>query len=589
MLTTTAIFLAAAVLAVPIFKRIGLGSVLGYLAAGAVIGPIGLGLIGEVESILHISELGVVLLLFIIGLELEPARLWRLRGAVFGAGGLQVVATALLLGLAALLLGAAIEVALVAALALSLSSTAFALQVLGEKNELVTPHGQAGFGILLFQDLAAIPMVAMIPLLGSGGGGDSERSTLLVAALAVAAVVGVIIAGRFLLGPLFRIVTMTRVRELSTATALLIVLGTALLMDAVGLSMALGAFLAGVVLADSPYRHELEADIEPFKGLLLGLFFIAVGMAADFRVVLERPLTVAGLALGLVVVKGAVLYAIGRYTGRAKGSSVSLAVSLSQGGEFAFVIFGAAAGARVMAPEIIELLVVVVTLSMCVTPLLFIVRDAVFARLAARGDAERREFDVIEDEHSRVIIAGFGRFGQIIGRVLSLRRISFTALDASPTQVDFVRRFGNRIFYGDASHVDLLRAAGAENADLFVLAIDDMETSMRTLETVQRNFPNLRVIARARNRQHAYALLGAGVERVIRETFHGSVEAARVALEDLGLPAGDARDVVWEFAERDEEQVRQSFHLRDDLDALIAAAREYTTQLESIFEADAER
>lgn len=588
MLSYTAIFLAAAVVAVPLFKRIGLGSVLGYLAAGAVIGPIGLGLIGEVESVLHISELGVVLLLFIIGLELEPSRLWRLRGAVFAAGGVQVVATALLIGLAALLLGAAIEVALVAALALSLSSTAFALQILGEKNELATPHGQAGFGILLFQDLAAIPMVALIPLLGSGGG-ESERGPLVVAALAVAAVVGVVVAGRFLLGPLFRIVTLTRVRELSTATALLVVLGTALLMDAVGLSMALGAFLAGVVLADSPYRHELEADIEPFKGLLLGLFFIAVGMAADFRVVLDRPLTVAGLALGLVAVKAAVLYAISRYTGRARGSSISLAVSLSQGGEFAFVIFGAAAGARVMAPEIIELLVVVVTLSMCVTPLLFIVRDAAFARLAARGDGEPREFDVIEDDHSRVIIAGFGRFGQIVGRVLSLRRISFTALDASPTQVDFVRRFGNRIFYGDASHVDLLRAAGAENADLFVLAIDDMETSMRTLETVQRNFPNLRVIARARNRQHAYALLGAGVERVIRETFHGSVEAARVALEDLGLPAGDARDVVWEFVERDEEQIRQSFHLRDDLDALIAAAREYTGQLESLFEADAER
>lgn len=583
MLSVITVFLVAAVVAVPIFKRLGLGSVLGYLAAGAVIGPVGLGLISDVEAILHISELGVVLLLFVIGLELQPSRLWRMRGVVFGAGGIQVVATGLAIGGAALALGAAVELAVVAALALSLSSTAFALQVLAEKNELASAHGRAAFGILLFQDVAAIPMVAAIPLLGAGGGGG-DRSALAAAGIAVGAIAAVIVAGRFLIRPAFRFIALARTRELSTASALLVVLATGLLMEQAGLSMALGAFLAGVVLADSEYRHELEASIEPFKGLLLGLFFVAVGMAADFRVVVERPLAVIGLALGLVAIKAAVLYGLGRLTRQSPESSISLAVALSQGGEFAFVLFAASTEARVLAPETVELLVVVVTLSMCVTPLLFIARDKLFARLATEPT---REFDVIDGDESRVIIAGFGRFGQIVGRVLGLAGIRFTALDASPTHVDFVRRFGNEIHYGDASRVDLLRAAGAEKAELFILAIDDFEMSMKTLETVQHHFPDLRVVARARNRPHAYALLGAGVDQVIRETFHGSLEAARHSLEALGLPAGEARDLVWQFAERDEQQVLSSYQLRDDLGALVTAAKEYADELKRLFESDA--
>ena len=584
MLTQVAIFLAAAVVAVPIFKRLGLGSVLGYLAAGAVIGPVGLDLIQEVEATVHIAELGVVLLLFVIGLELQPARVWRMRGAVFGVGSLQVLATAVLVGAAALLLGAGRDVALVAALGLSLSSTAFAMQVLGEKNELTSGHGRAAFGILLFQDVAAIPMLALVPLLGSGAA-ESTRSGWVQAALAAAIIVGLIFAGRFLVRPAFRFIALARSHELSTASALLVVISTSLLMQVAGLSMALGAFLAGVLLADSEYRHDLEASIEPFKGLLLGLFFVAVGMSADFRVVLERPGAVVGLVLGLVGLKMVVLYGLGRLTRLPARSSVSLGIAISQGGEFAFVLFGIAAGSGVLSQAAVELLVVVVTLSMCVTPLLFLARDAWFRRQARTGEA--REFDTIEDDDSRVIIAGFGRFGQIVGRVLSVKRIRFTALDSSPAQVDFVRRFGNRIYYGDPSRVDLLRAARADKAEVFVLAVDDMAASLRTLETVKNHFPHLRVVARARNRQHAYALLGAGVERVIRETFHGSLEAARMTLEDLGMPSSDAGEVIWQFAEYDEARVRQMAPMRDDMDALIASAREYTAELERLFDADA--
>jgi len=583
MLTISAIFLAAAVVAVPIFKRIGLGSVLGYLAAGVVIGPSGLGLIQEVEQTLHFAEFGVVLLLFLIGLELEPARLWRMRGAVFGLGGAQVLLTSLVVAGIALALDASTPAAVVAAVGLSMSSTAFALQVLGEKNELATPHGRSSFGILLFQDLAAIPALAFVPLLGPGGGGQGDpwvRAPVIVGVIA-----GVVLAGRFLLRPAFRYVAAARSHELSVASALLVVVGTGIVMHSVGLSMALGAFLAGVLLADSEYRHELEANIEPFKGLLLGLFFMAVGMSANLRVLVERPAAVLGLVLALVAAKFAVLYALGRRTRLSSESSLSLGVALSQGGEFAFVIFGAGRGAGAIGHELVEVLVMVVTLSMVITPLLFLARDAHQRRAAARG--EPRAFDEIQDDGSRVIIAGFGRFGQIVGRVLRLKRIPFTALEVNATHVDFVRRFGNRIYYGDASRVDLLRSAGADRAELFVLAIDDIEASMRTAHVVQQNFPNLKIVARARNRQHAYALLAHGINVVIRENFAGSLEAARVALEELGLSSSEASQAVTRFAEYDEAMVRKMFALRNDEKALVASAKEYAAELERLFEQDA--
>ncbi len=471
----------------PLFKRLGLGSVLGYLAAGTVIGPSGLGFIHEVHETLEFAEFGVVLLLFLIGLELRPARLLALKTTVFGLGGAQVLLTAALVGGVALAFGASLPMAVVSGVALAMSSTAFATQVLSER-ELGTRHGRAAFGILLFQDLAAIPALALLPLLGPSD--PAARSDGSRAVLAVLVILGVIVAGRVLLRPLLRVVANAKSHELSAASALLVVVLTSLVMQSVGLSMALGAFLAGVLLADSEYRHELEANIEPFKGLLLGLFFIAVGMSADLSVLVRHPLGVIGMVLGLVLVKFGVLYGIGRVAGEDRSSATSLGVAISQGGEFAFVLFGVARSAGVTNDDDTKLLVVVVTLSMAVTPLLFIARDRVNAYLAKRS--ERREYDPIPDEGSQVIIAGFGRFGQITARVLRLKHIPFTALDVSPNQVDFVRRFGNKIYYGDASRVDLLRSARADQAKVFVLAIDDMEASMRTLGVVQEYFPDLK-------------------------------------------------------------------------------------------------
>lgn len=585
MLTTSAIFLAAAVIAVTLFQRLGLGSVLGYLVAGALIGPSGLGLVGEVHETLHFAEFGVVLLLFVIGLELEPSRLWKMRHAVFGLGSAQVGVTALLVGAVSVALGASPAAAVAIGVGLAMSSTAFATQLLGEKNELATAHGRTAFAILLFQDVAAIPALALIPLLGVSST-PSTRSPLLQVALVVAVIAGLVIAGRLLLRPAFRVVANAHSHDLSTASALLVVVATSMVMHAVGLSMALGAFIAGVLLADSEYRHELEANIEPFKGLLLGLFFMAVGMSANLRVLTSRPLLVIGLAVGLVAVKGLVLAGLGRVARLPPRARVSLGASISQGGEFAFVIFTVAETARVIDRPTAELLVVVVTLSMVLTPLLFMLRDAAFRRLDA--GAAPRAFDTIDDDGSRVIIAGFGRFGQVVGRVLRVKRIAFTALDASATHVDFVRRFGNKIHYGDASRVDLLRAAGADRASVFVLAIDDFEASMRALKTVQANFPHLRVVARARNRQHAYALLGAGVQTVIRETFAGSLDAARATLEELGVAHADARSTAKKFGRYDEKMVREVFVHRDDEKALIESSKKYSAELERIFQQDEE-
>lgn len=585
-LAQSAVFLAAAVVAVPIFKRLGLGSVLGYLAAGAAIGPSVLGLIEQVEDTLHVAEFGVVLLLFLIGLELQPKRLWQLRAAVFGMGGAQVVVTSALIAAAAWLLGLSPTAAGVVGFALSLSSTAFVLQVLGERREMAAPHGRASFGILLFQDLAAIPALAVIPVLTmSGAASEATGSPWATIGIAAATIGGLVVAGRVLLRPLFRYVLSTRIPELSSAWALLVVIGTALLMEQIHLSAALGAFLAGVLLADSEYRHELEANIEPFKGLLLGLFFVAVGMSADLGLVASRPLEVLAVVLGLVALKFAALLLVGRLFKLPVGSSVSLAIALSQGGEFAFVLFGVAGAAGLLARAEIALLVVAVTLSMVVTPLLFIARDRIAARLA-RGQG--REYDAI-DEENPVIIAGLGRFGQIVARVLRMVKIPFTALEVDTTQIDFLRRFGNKLYYGDASRIDLLRAARADKARLLVVAIDDVEASLRTIETARRNFPGLRIVARVRNRDHAFRARAHGADVVFRESYGSSVEAARAALEELGFAPSDAREVTRTFREHDERLLSEQFEIRHDEAALIASAKKFNEELERIFEADARR
>jgi glutathione-regulated potassium-efflux system ancillary protein KefC/glutathione-regulated potassium-efflux system protein KefB len=575
------VFLVAAVLTVPLFTRLGMGAVLGYLVAGMAIGPWLLGFVHEVEAILHFAELGVVLLLFVIGLELRPSRLWALRRPVFGFGSAQVAATGVVLSAAGLALGLSPPAALVAGFSLSLSSTALALQLLAEKKQLTAQHGRASFAVLLFQDLAALPMLAVFPLLGSEAA--SGGTGWLAAAQAVAMVLVVIVAGHWLLRPYFRLAASARSNDIFIAATLLVALGTALLMAQVGLSMALGAFLVGVLLADSEYRHELEADIEPFKGLLLGLFFIAVGMAVDLGLVIRQPLAILGLTLGLVATKALVAYAVARLAHHTHGAAVNIALFISQGGEFAFVLFGVAAGVGSLEKTLADLLIVVVSLSMAVTPLLVVLNE----RWLRLGEgAAPPPFDRIESHEHRVIIAGFGRFGQIVARTLRLKKIPFTALEASFEQVDFVRKFGNRIYFGDASRLDLLRAARADLAEVFVLAIDDVEASVRTAEVVRKHYPHLRIYARARNRHHAYRLMDAGADRIIRETFLSSVELARDVLVGLGYAATEAEQAVDRFRRHDEELLARQHAIYQDEAQLIASSREGAAELERLFEQD---
>jgi monovalent cation:proton antiporter-2 (CPA2) family protein len=579
------VYLAAAVIAVPIASRLGLGSVLGYLAAGAVIGPHGLGVAGGGDAVLHVSELGVVLLLFLIGLELSPRRLLELRGPVLGLGSAQVIVSAALLAGAALALGVPWRAALVAGLGLSLSSTAFVLQLLGERRELATPHGRAAFGILLFQDLAVIPMLALLPALGPAATGPS-RPFWVTAVVAAGAVGGVVVASRVVAHPLLRIVGRLRSPELFTATALLLVVATAWGVSAAGLSMALGAFLAGVLLAGCEYQHELEADLAPFKGLLLGLFFVAVGMTADVSLVVRRPAAVIGVVLGLVALKAVVGWAIGRAAfGRGDGAW-SLAILLSQGGEFAFVLFGIAAGQGILPPDTAALLVLAVTLSMATTPVLFALHARhVRPRLARR---DRRPYDEVAPEgEPPVIIAGFGRVGQVVGRVLQAKKIAFTAMDASAEHIEFIRRFGNRVFYGDASRLDLLRAARADRARLFVLAIDDVEASVKTAQVVLEHFPNLTIFARARNRDHAYRLRSLGITRILRETFLSSLELTEDVLVGLGFEAREAHGIVERFRAHDEQMFEESWRDRGDIDQRAAVMSRGRAELERLFEQDA--
>ena len=585
LLIQAVIFLGAAVVAVPISRRLGLGSVLGYLAAGAVIGPWGLSLIVGVEDILHFAEFGVVLLLFIIGLELQPSRLWTMRRPVFGLGGAQVGVTAVLIAGAGLLFGLDWRVAVVAGLGLALSSTAFALQVLAEKNQLTTRHGRTAFSILLFQDIAVIPIVALLPLLGPDSADDASAMEIGLAVLKVAGIIAaVILVGRFALRHVLRIVARSRIREIFTALALLTVIGTALLMQTVGLSMALGAFLAGVLLADSEYRHALEADIEPFKGLLLGLFFIAVGMSVNFGLLATELWLVLALVVGLTGLKFAVLYVLGMLTGQTPRSSVSLAISISQGGEFAFVIFTIAVGAAVMPQGLKDLLILVVTFSMAVTPILFLVAEKF---LFSDAHTDDRPFEVTPDEENQVVIAGFGRYGQIVGRILQARKIGFTALESSAEQVDFVKRYGNKVYYGDAARLDLLRAAKADKAVVFILAIEDVETSIRVAETVVENFPDLQILARARNRQHALRLMDLGVTHIWRETLNSSLDTARAMLTMLGLSDFDAENTVETFKEYDESRLLAQHEMAHDEAAMAAQTQEWAKELEEIFAQDA--
>ncbi|ALP52975.1 potassium transporter KefB [Candidatus Tenderia electrophaga] len=580
-----AIFLLAAVLVVPLFRKLGLGAVLGYLAAGLVIGPDGLGLIYDVDNILHFAELGIVFLLFIIGLELQPSRLWALRKPVFGMGGAQVALSALPIGLAAWALGVTPLSAAIVGLALAMSSTAFALQTLAERNQLMTQHGRASFSILLFQDVAVIPLLAIIPLLATTGTDLNDAGMLWPIVRAIGLIALVIIGGHYLLRPLFRMVSAAGNHELFTAAALLVVVGTALLMDWAGLSMALGSFLAGVLMADSEFRHELSAQIEPFKGLLLGLFFIAVGMSVDLQLITHQPALVIGLALALVAVKFMVLYGLGYWRLGDVTCARKLALTLSQGGEFAFVLFAAAVQADTLAATLSDLLIMVVTLSMALTPVLLYIDD----RIAGRR--ERREqtmtYDSIDEEENPVVIAGFGRFGQIVGRVLRMKGIHFTALDKSLDQLNFVRRFGNKVYYGDATRLELLRAAKLDQARLLVIAIDDMEDSLKTAELARRHFPQVKVLARARNRVHSYRLKELGVDPVIRELLFSSLELTRHVLTGLGIPPARADEAVERFRAHDDQLMERQQQFYHDEEQLIESAKQASQELRDLFDQDA--
>jgi monovalent cation:proton antiporter-2 (CPA2) family protein len=584
-LAQTAVLLAAAVLAVSLFRLLNLSSILGYVAAGLVIGPWGLRLIHDIGNITKIAEFGVVLLLFIIGLELQPTRLWVMRRLVFGLGAAQVVLCTVLLGVAGFLVGLPLETAAIVGFGLSLSSTPLVLQVLAEQGQLKTQHGRSAFGILLFQDLAVLPVLAILPLIS-----HTAHSTqtvhgalwpILLKLVAVMAVV--IIGGRLLLRPALRIVARVRVTEVFTAAALLTVIATALLANLAGLSMSLGAFLAGVLLADSEFRHELEADIEPFKGLLLGLFFIVVGMSANLGLLISQPVKLLTVTVGFILIKLLAVTLLGRLAHYKGSSAWRLGFTLPAGGEFAFVLFTLATRQHILDDETADLLILAVTLSMMVGPLLLMAHDIVESRWLA-GPA--KPFDDIEDRDTPVIVAGFGRFGQIVARILRLRKIPFTALDSNQTHVDFVRRFGNQVYYGDASRLDLLRAAGIETAKIFVLAIDDVDASVRTAQLVRTQFPKVKVFARARNRQHVFALMDAGVTNIIRETLLSSLDLASSVLQELGETQASARDAVRRFRQHDEATLAAQYAVKEDETKFRATTVESAQQLQKLFETD---
>jgi len=580
-LVQATVFLAAAVIGVPLLKRFGLSSVLGYIVAGAAIGPWGLGLAGDVESVRAYAEIGIVLLLFLIGLELLPSRLWELRRSVFGLGAAQVVVTGTALGLAAWAFGVTPAAAAIVGFGLALSSTAIGLQILIEKKQLSTPQGRAGFSVLLFQDLAVIPLLAVLPVLTEGragavheAGGFSPLLTLLLLAV-------VVVAGRYLLRPYFRTLAAAESQEVFTAGALLVVLAVGVFMEKLGISMALGAFVAGMLLANSEFRHEIEADIEPFKGLLLGLFFMAVGMSVNFGLVASEPVVIAGLVIALVTVKAAVVFALARAFGEETPSAYALAMVLSQGGEFAFVLFSLAAGERLLPPELADRLVAVVTISMLTTPFLVNLLRCLPQRskMATDGAAP-------PGEDNPVIIAGFGRFGQIVARILATRGIPFTALDVDSEQLEFVTLFGEKVYFGDASRLDLLRAARADKASVLVIAIDDMEASLKCVEIAKQHFPKLKIFARARDRLHAYRLLDLGITRVWRETFHSSADMAGRVLTELGLPESTAEESVRIFTQHDERLMRRAAAHHGDRAKLIEIARAGRAELRSLFEQD---
>jgi monovalent cation:proton antiporter-2 (CPA2) family protein len=584
LLQQSVIYLLAAIVLVALSRRLGFGSVLGYLAAGILIGPFGFAFIHDPEHILHFAELGVVFLLFVVGLELQPSRLWVLRKMVFGLGSAQVIISAVVIAAIAWSFGLGTTPAIVIGCILALSSTAFVLQMLAEKKELTTSHGRAAFSILLFQDLAAIPLIAILPTLGaaSSDGFDFAKAGIMFATIAA-----LIVGGRLLLKPILQIAAGSKIPEIFTATALLVVIGAALLMQFAGMSMVLGAFIAGMLLADSEYRHQLEADIAPFKGLLLGLFFIAVGMSVNIGLLLDSPGRILLIVAMLMATKALVLILLARVFGlRDARAATSLAAVMSGGGEFAFVLFGIAARQRLIAAELIDEFILAVAVSMLLTPFIYLLNEALTEKLERENEPT---YDDMDEPHNGVIIAGFGRVGQIIARLLAVFKTPFTALEIDSSQVDVVRRYGNVVHYGDASRLDILRAAGAEHAKIFVLAIDDVEASIRTAEAVRQHFPHLKIIARARNRRHAHWLMDLGIEHIFRETMLSSLTMSKHVLTNLGFEENEVERISAEFRERDTRLLREQHAIHNSEEKMIQSSKDTAAEFESLLQGDIKR
>ena len=580
--TAILLFLFAAVVAVPLAQRLGIGAVLGYLLAGIAIGPWGLGFIRDVDEILHFSELGVVFLMFIIGLELNPGKLWALRRQIFGVGAGQVILTALVLGGLLYLTKFSWQAAVIGGIGLAMSSTAMALQLMRDKGMTRNEGGQLGFAVLLFQDIAVIPALALIPILAGGSEGSNNWEMI---GLKVLAFGGMLIGGRYLLRPIFRLIVASGVREVFTAAALLVVLGSALFMDTLGFSMALGTFIAGILLAESEYQHELEIAIEPFKGVLLGLFFISVGMALNLGVLYTHILLVLAGVIVLVTVKGALLYGLSRVFGLRTSVRLQFSAVLSQGGEFAFVLFSAAGAQKVISSSQLSLLLVVVTLSMMTTPLLMQWVDRILVRRYNDGE-ESDEKHFVQDDEPQVIIVGFGRFGQVIGRLLMANKMRITVLERDISAVGLMRTYGYKVYYGDATELELLRASGAEKAKSIVITSNEPEDTMAIVHLCQQHFPHLNILARARGRVEAHELLQAGVVNFSRETFSSALELGKKALVTLGMHPHSAYRAQQHFRRLDMRMLRELVPQNRGDVAQISRVKEARRELEDIFQSE---
>lgn len=596
------VYLSAAVISVPIAKRLGFGSVLGYLLAGIIIGPFVFGLIGEEgEDVMHFAEFGVVMMLFLIGLELRPSLLWKMRRSIFGLGGLQLIVTMLAIGGIALAFRQSMNEALAIGLILALSSTAMILQTLVEKGQIKTSAGQASFSVLLMQDIAVIPILAILPLLASeihtaGDAAHHADEARRIAGIAIegwfkvvlilVVITGIVLVGRFLARHIFRLIAKTGLREIFTATALLLIVAIAVVMDLVGLSPALGAFLAGVVLADNEYRHELEANIEPFKGLLLGLFFIAVGASIDFNLLFERPGLVLALLGTLIAVKFIVLFLLGRVFSLKGGQGLLFSFVLAQGGEFAFVLISYSQQNQVIRPEVSALLLIVVALSMAATPLLLLLNEKVFQPMVEDA-ANERDPDVIDDGETPVIIAGFGRFGVIVGRLLLSNGFTATILDDNPDNIDVLRKFGFKVYYGDATRSDLLHAAGADSAKTIVIAVDDMNKALKITDLVQKEYPHLEIIGRAVSKQHAYEYLRRGIHNYEHDMFHSSLNLGIRTLTKLGFNPYQAYRAARIFKHHNNAIEKELFkHYDEDEKKYLSESRRFAGELENLLQTE---